>query len=178
MPSSGPNYASVSANDPIGGFVPWANLSNATGAGNWGGAGARSDVDKSVSEFLKLTGYGFSIPTGATIDGIQVEVSKGFFSGSNAGTLSAIMYKAGSQVGTSKNSTGFAPETFGSPTDLWGTTWTPAEINASGFGFGLSSNGGANGVSVVVSGARITVHYTDAGGGGGSDFATFMFHPF
>jgi hypothetical protein len=105
-----------------------------------------------------------------------VEVARSV-SGGSATTASAILYKAGSQVGTAKTSGEFGSATFGNATDLWGTTWTAAEINASGFGFGVQGAGGSNGTTITMSGARITVHYTGAGGGG-SDSATVFFHPF
>jgi hypothetical protein len=52
--------------------------------------------------------------------------------------------------------------TYGSSTDLWGTTWTPADINAAGFGAALAvteiSSRGAN-ETAHVDHITITVHY-------------------
>ncbi len=49
-----------------------------------------------------------------------------------------------------------AYETYGGPTDLWGTTWTPAEINANNFGVVLS--GIVQGSALQVDHIRITVY--------------------
>jgi hypothetical protein len=178
MSSHGPNYAGTVANDAIGGSTAWNNPTNAQGSGAWNTTNAICYVDKTTSQFLRFTNYGFSIPSGATIDGIEVELARGVSSGT-ASTISAIMYKAGSQVGTNKSSGTFSAETLGSPTDLWGTSWTAEEINASGFGFGVGAMGGSNGSTIFMSGARITVHYTEAGGGGGGSASSkVIFHPF
>ncbi len=53
------------------------------------------------------------------------------------------LLKAGSPVGsnhasTAAWSTSDATESYGSSSDLWGTTWTPAQINASNFGVRLN----------------------------------------
>lgn len=175
MPSEGPLYAATVANDSISGSSAWSNPTNAQGASAWNNTNASCPVDKTTSHFLRFTAYGFAIPAGATIDGIVVEVARGV-SGGSATTAAAILYKAGSQVGTAKTSGEFGSATFGNATDLWGTSWTVAEINASGFGFGVQATGGSNGTTITMSGARITVHYTAAGGG--SDSATVFFHPF
>lgn len=113
--------------------------------------------------YLKVSTFGFSIPTGATIDGIVVEVYR---AGSSTVDNSVKIVKGGSVTGTDK-ATGTAwstsPATYGSSTDLWGTTWTAAEINASGFGVAVSaaeSAGQAN-----LNHIRITVYYTEAASG-------------
>jgi len=175
MPSEGPRYGGAVANDSISGSTAWTNPTNAQGASAWNNTVATCFVDKTTSHFLRFLTYGFAIPAGATIDGIVVEVARGV-SGGSATTASAILYKASSQVGTAKTSGEFGSATFGTSTDLWGTSWTAAEINASGFGFGVQATGGSNGTTVTMSGARITVHYTEAGGG--SDSATVFWHPF
>jgi len=65
--------------------------------------------------------------------------------------------------------------TYGSPTDLWGTTWTPAEINSDNFGAALSAqrdNNGNNDRFANVDTLQVTVYYAyassmevDCGGG-------------
>lgn len=100
--------------------------------------------------FLRATGYGFSIPASATITGIQIVIRRG--SGQIAGHTGfcidngVFLVKANAQVGTDHSATGvFWPSTggvnfrpsnqnYGGSSDLWGTTWTPADINGSGFG--------------------------------------------
>lgn len=49
--------------------------------------------------------------------------------------------------------------TYGSNTDLWGETWTVAQINSSGFGVVLSAIGVGSGTAFVDH-IRITVYYS------------------
>ena len=86
--------------------------------------------------------FGFAIPSGATIRGIElrVERSEGSLGANTIRDQAVVMLKAGSPVGDNKADTALdwptvdAVKVYGSPTDLWGTTWTPNEVNASGFG--------------------------------------------
>jgi hypothetical protein len=51
---------------------------------------------------------------------------------------------------------------YGSSTDpLWGTNWTPAEINAKGFGVAIASQNPRGGPSDTsyIDNIRINVHY-------------------
>lgn len=153
--SQGPNYANaVSA-------VGWTDPTNATGTAD-GLCASRS----ASGGALDLTDFGFSIPDAAVIQGITVEVK---FAGSTTDDgVRARLLKGGSPVGNTQDIFGVAGQTgcstsafrtVGSPTDLWGTTWTPAEINASDFGVRLTKLG-ASGTSYVDS-VRITVEYQD-----------------
>lgn len=60
--------------------------------------------------------------------------------------------KGGTIVGTDKANTGTELNTtdtyvsYGGSSDLWGTTWTPSDINASNFGVAVSYQGMAQGV--------------------------------
>ena len=51
---------------------------------------------------------------------------------------------------------------YGTTSDLWGTTWTPADINASNFGVALSANSSGTGATrtASVDYIQITVTYT------------------
>jgi hypothetical protein len=100
-----------------------------------------------TSHYLQGTNFGFTIPTDATITGIIVEIGRYSSGGSSPLIRDNIvrLVKAGGIVGTNNAITGTNwPGTEGiatySPTDpLWGTTWTPAEINANNFGVVLSA---------------------------------------
>lgn len=50
---------------------------------------------------------------------------------------------------------------YGDESNLWGTTWTPAEVNASTFGCLLTATEGSGGTEeVTLDAIRITVYYT------------------
>lgn len=97
---------------------------------------------------LSASAFGFSIPGGATINGITLAAvvhcataAACDFSNISgvAGTGVCVTKVAATCIGTSKtDATGWAATdvtiTFGNGADLWGTTFTQAEINAAGFG--------------------------------------------
>lgn len=58
--------------------------------------------------------------------------------------------------------------TYGGSADLWGTSWTPAQINAADFGIGLSATVTAG--LAEVDHVELTVHYTLAGIGDPASF--------
>lgn len=129
-----------------------------------------------ISYLLLPFSFGFAIPAGATIDGIVVEIDRRCFAGSAVdnrvqlakGTAFANL------VGTNKASATAWPTTstiatYGSPTDLWGATWTPAEVNdnaiSTAFAVFLSVKATANNTDVGVDFIRATVYYTEASSG-------------
>jgi hypothetical protein len=130
------------------------------------------------SQFLKATNFGFAIPAGATVTGIVVGVERSASESSGsrwAFDVSAAIVKGG-VVQTAVNKANYFQfwpttdqvKTYGSATDLWGQTWTPADINATGFGFGLrvmlysTETEGVPAVPVTASvdSVEITVYYT------------------
>lgn len=90
-----------------------------------------------LSAFLQGTNFGFNIPANASIDGIVLLSSQFTGNGPHNDTIVQLL-KNGLPAGANKNSAGnlFAgSKSYGSSNDLWATTWTPADINASNFGF-------------------------------------------
>jgi len=108
---------------------------------------------------LRLTNWGFTLPAGGTVTGIGVTVK----TASPTATPSFSLRKAAGNVGTSKS---FAPgggscgagtlTTLGGAGDLWGTTWTVAEVNAATFGHQMSPQFANH----QFDGSQITVHCT------------------
>ena len=122
-------------------------------------------VSSNQCDFLRTTGYGFSIPPTAIIQGIVVEV-EGYFSSAPASpTMLVNLVKNGAEVGQQKtNGTDQINETyvtFGTFTDLWSTTFTPAEVNASNFGASVRAyTSGGSSIFFYVDHVRISVYYT------------------
>ena len=179
MASQGPNSAATFANDPTSG-VTWTNVSNAASSNNSYAIFVGLPNDYQTTVYLKCTNFGFSIPGGATIDGIEVAIER------KASVQSGVfwvrdftvkLYKAGTIVGTDKADTGLkwptsdTDKTYGSSSDLWGETWSNSDINNSGFGIGIkvATIGGGNpkdpNVTAFIDWIRITVYYTTGGGG-------------
>jgi hypothetical protein len=117
---------------------------------------------------LNITGFGFNIPAGATIQYITAEIEmsrNGTGSSGEARTANVQLMKAGAATGTNKSTTTNlgtvdAYRSYGG--DLWGTTWTPAQINASNFGISIRPAGStaATNRTITVDHVRITVAYT------------------
>lgn len=152
MASQGPFLPTVAAN--VGTGTSWTNPNNILV-----GTDAASAVVTTASKDLLGTGFGFSIPLGSTILGIQVDARGQCPDGPP--TINWYMYKAGSRVGTSKSGGftggGIITITKGGSSDLWGTTWTPTEVNDSTFGFALAT---ANANQTNVFWYKITVTYS------------------
>lgn len=132
---------------------------------------ASATVDGTTSNYLRCVGYAFAIPAFATILGIEVHIERKSNRTSNGGSEDAAvrLVKAGA-VQAADRSTGAvypladAVQTHGGPLDLWGTTWTAAEVNAADFGAAFAAiKPSANGPEhiVTVDHIAITVHYTD-----------------
>lgn len=171
MASQGPNNPTSAVND--GTFVDWTNPTNVYSSNDsytTVAAAARRRVDTSA---LLVTGFGFTIPAGSTINGIQVDVERKK-STSAAGTscsdsLISLTKDGSSNTGSTADTNAWptteAYQTFGDATDLWSTTWTVAEINDANFGFMFSAvliGSSTTGITASVDHVRITVHYTEA----------------
>jgi hypothetical protein len=168
MASQGPlNGATFTTNAP--GDFPWAAPGAAAGSNDDAAAVTFTVfVSGETTEGLHATNFSFSIPAGATIDGIIVEVerSKTFTS---VFDLSVKLIKGGTVSGNDKLSADAWPDTdayktYGSASDLWGLTWTVSDINASNFGMQISAQegGSGGGGEAFIDHIRITVHYTAA----------------
>lgn len=158
------NFAGTGANDASVGTVAWLNPSNITSDD---GSSAIVDTDTALSNYLKATNFSFTVPSMATIDGI--EVIFGDRGSVNVGLVdSAIRIVKGGVIGSTNNSQGAAwPDassletvTIGSSTDLWGETWTPADINSSSFGVVIALQGNVNPSDAIIDYIRIRVYYS------------------
>lgn len=92
-----------------------------------------------ISNYLKVTNFNFTIPTDATITGITVSVERSSTVLNGTHDSSVKLVKGGTISGNDKASatqwpTSDGTATYGSATDLWGLSLTPADINSSGFG--------------------------------------------
>ena len=184
MASEGPNSPGTVVSDATVGTIVWGNPNEAKASDNiW--AIAPGD---GISEYLLCTNFGFSIPDGATIDGITVAVEKNSFDSQFGVTDEHVKIVKGGSIGTTnKADTGTewpttdGTATYGGVSDLWGETWTAADINASNFGIVVSSDSsaGIGGDQARIDHVTITVTYTEVAapappekkkGGGGMKF--------
>ena len=153
--TAGANNCASGANDTSTGSVAWSNPGNACSTGaSTTAAGLKSSI---LSNHLKITQFGFSVPTGSVIQGISFSVTRSTTvnKGNKATDNSVRIVKGGSIGSTDRsdaNNWGTASVTYGSTSDLWGDSWTAADINSTGFGIAISGKGtGANSVDGTIS---------------------------
>ena len=168
MGTLGPNSPLTFADDSTVGTIAIANPSN---------AGASDDVYATivmllaqVGHYLKATNFQFAIPGDASIDGILVEIERSATVGVAIVDSSVKIVKGGTIGGTEKASgsswpTSDAYASYGSATDLWGQTWTPADINLSTFGVAIAATASLIAGTARIDHVRITVSYTGSNRG-------------
>jgi hypothetical protein len=124
---------------------------------------------------LEVSNFAFNVPLHSRIDGIKVEIERRK-TGTAVDTdwsifdvLVQLSKTSGSVVGTNKQvgteyPEAFAYASYGGSTDLWGASWTAAEINATGFGVafaaGFINNSADFDGTVEVDAIRATVFFT------------------
>ena len=95
-----------------------------------------------VTDALLLSSFGLSVPDGAIIRGIAVDIRRSSDSGLVVDGLIQLLQN-GAVAGTNHAKTGSWPmtltyETYGGPGDTWGLTLTAADLRASDFGLSIS----------------------------------------
>lgn len=127
-------------------------------------------VNHPYRDSLYVEDFKFEIPEHAEIEGITVTVRRAA-GGADEAVDAAVRLIKGGVVGESDRSSpmkwaapDFVNAEYGGPTDLWGQTWSPEDVNAPDFGVGLSvafAQTGGNGRAYVDI-VYVTVHYSTA----------------
>ena len=173
--SQGPSGGSTATNSASH-RPDWSNPGNALVSDN-----ARATVSLSAggssSEDLTATGFGFSIPSTATVVGVEVAVERRR-TGGNTEDTSVRLVTASGPVGADKADTGTnwpttdTVKTYGGAADAWSAGLTPADVNGSGFGVRLSAenDGLLSSSTAEVDDVRVTVYYTVPTGDAGDPY--------
>lgn len=174
MASQGPLFPGTTATvtgDANEVAEPWVNHANVAADDGVEAVITAATFDSpDVSERLKATNFGFTIPSGATINGIVVEIEK---RSNDAGTDDyrvQLLDETGALVGDNKAQLDSWPitiaiSTYGGATDTWNwTTVTDAKINDIDFGVVISAQSVRANQDVQIDFIRITVHYTETAG--------------
>ena len=150
--ASGPLGTTTGANKATVGTLAWTGTGNtATLNGSYATAQQLvSTLGTVTTEYLAVSNFGFSIPTTNTICGISATIYRANTSlvslGGSVTDNSVMLTTAGALTGSDRASGTNWPNTtitaanYGSPSDLWGTTVLPTDINNAGFGIGISAN--------------------------------------
>lgn len=160
---TGPKSPATAVDDNSNaGNVAWTNPSNAKANDNIYATSIL--LAGQVTDYLKVTDFGFHIPTTHGIDGIKVEIERKSGLTSNAADTEVKLVKGGTVGGSNLASgtnwpTSEAYTTYGGASNLWGTTWTAANINATNFGVVLSASA-TLGDTLSVDHIRVTVYHS------------------
>ncbi len=169
--TAGPNISGTAVTNGGAGMA-WSSASNINSAGSPYSTVVLDNQPSanSTAESINATNYGFSVPAGATIDGIAVEVNRNSSSnnlGFGVNDSSVRLIKGGSISGNNNAvpgtwGTSMSTVTYGGVSDKWGNTWTPADINASNFGvaFSVYNSYFVASRTATVDYLKITVYYT------------------
>jgi hypothetical protein len=152
-----------------GSGASWVNLNNVKANDN---TDAYVATNISGSMILKSTAFGFTIPTDATIQGIELNFERWSSNGDATiytGDALIQLYKAGTLTGSniadhSHWETSRTVKTYGGATSLWGTTWSKSDIENSGFGVGIQTEQSAPGYQSYIDYVTLTVYYTTPAG--------------
>jgi hypothetical protein len=159
-----PTYDSQISNG--GGTSVWINAPSIYADDN---AYTYNELKEATSNTLNTYDYGFSIPSGATIQGIKVSMGRFGTSGSQISDAIVRLRLFGNYIGENKAVT---TETwneneietlkeYGGETDLWGTTLTAEDINTGNIGLDIavsSPNYGSN-IRAFIDYVKITIYY-------------------
>ncbi|MFZ2975522.1 MAG: HYR domain-containing protein [Candidatus Moraniibacteriota bacterium] len=155
---------STSVNSWAGEDFIWMNAGNAKISDNQYATTIITNTGH-VSNHLKVSNFGFSVPAEATIMGIQVSIERKASASIVQDYLVKLVDDDGTIVGSNHAHgeywpTSDAVATYGGPADLWGTAWTPEQVNDDDFGVILSvkrSNGGSQ--IAYVDSIRVEIAY-------------------
>lgn len=163
---------STAFNDNTIGTLGFSNVNNAIISDNTSAtATAIVSLFTGSSNYLKVTGFGFNVPSYSSICGVVVEIEKkatGIVVFAWIRDNEVKLVKANSITGNNLGYTGTdwsgtdTYVTHGASNNLWGTTLTPADVNASDFGVAISAKfNGLLGVfpSAQIDNIRMTVYY-------------------
>ncbi len=168
MPSEGPNSPGTEAEDTSNGSTAWDSYTNAKASDD-----SRDEVTITLGTEayrIRLTNFGFAIPAGATIDGVEVH-AEGHQSDAGFSFWYSVLVKGGSIVGDEKGDVNGdlsdSTLTFGDATAMWGITLIYSDVNASNFGcvFNVTHNGSPSDPRTIrIDHISMTVHYTEVVG--------------
>lgn len=155
------------------GSKDWSNPGNVSASDN--SFASHTAYSLEYTNYLATNNHGFAIPPGATITNISVSAE---VSSSGVGFVnesSIMMLKNGQPVGDDIIAADPQGAYVWTSTEtvftwdggLWGTTWTPADINGSDFGVAISAGVDdpyGEGESAFIDHVTVTVQYTGTSG--------------
>ncbi|MDB4534085.1 T9SS type A sorting domain-containing protein [Vicingaceae bacterium] len=146
----------------------WANMGNIAVSDNSRAemaAGNDKLANNQKTEYLKCINFGYTIPVGSIITGVEVKIERRDAANKKVkdeevklvvgGVIVGSNYKKGPEWDTEST------QTYGGPTDLWGTGGlTAVQVNAVNFGMVLSAKSTDNDSKPKVDLVSVNIYYT------------------
>jgi hypothetical protein len=90
------------------------------------------------SHYINVGNFGFNVPTGSRVTGIEAEITRRSTPGGGIRDLAVQLYAAAyspaNRADTNRVWTNeWVTLSYGAPDDLWGSTWTPQQVNDAAF---------------------------------------------
>ena len=179
MATAGPSASGTAVDDNSVGTVTWSNPGNVAASDNTYATITAPSGAAVYAHYLKCTNFGFSVPSGATIDGVTVSIDR--YMTNSSGNSQYVrddvlrLVVGGTISGANKAVSSNWPSTettlvSGGAADLWTLTLSDTDVNASTFGVVLGvilrDRFAVGGVVGYVDLITITIDYTAGGGGG------------
>jgi len=145
---------SASTGTPSGGTLTWSNPGNILANDNTDATNTISDggmsFNSGTSVVLRASNFGFSIPSGSQIDGIEVRYERYQVDSSVSANIDVtestenLIGPSSTFVGNNKSGsasweTSRTLTTLGGSSDTWGWSPSASDINDSDFGFGIQA---------------------------------------
>lgn len=168
MSSSQTFIAGAGTNNTSGGVVAWSNPGNITASNNTYATSALTS-SSTTSQYLYAQDFGFEINGMAILEGIIVSIEKKASLSSAIKDAQIYLLKNGSYHGDNKAigtpwSTTEGSVSYGSPTDLWGSSLLPEDIRDSNFGVLVQAqyeNAYLTPATAYIDSIEITIYYTE-----------------
>lgn len=143
-------FAVVNRAGQLSGTHSWGTASNAQTSNDvraiWSKAGGGAVPYGGTTAYLQATQLTATVPANAVIDGIKATIERRINDSTASTAVDSVVYVVqGGTIQTTQNKasgTGYTTSdvaaTYGGAADLWGLSWTAADVNGSGFGIAIS----------------------------------------
>lgn len=161
-PTSGPNLPKTASTS---GYATWYNVDNIKTDND-----TAATIGTNAENYLEATNFSFSIPSDATIQGVEVGVELKADETDNNYCTIAKLISGGNRVGNNLSEgesyyfpTSYTLKKYGNSTEMWGLSLTPSDVNAEDFGFSFSVSSYFS--TSYVDYISMTIYYTGVKGG-------------
>lgn len=144
----------------------WVNLSNVHASDN---VYCTAPLDAAVFGLMQtqgglFTNFGFAIPSGSTILGVEALVERSLTAAVRISDLTIQLIKGGVASGSNKAAAGFWTASdvvvnYGGAADLWALALTDADVNASDFGLKIRAQCTLGAASARLDNIALKVYY-------------------